>query len=280
MPVKRFAGLLPALVVLAVLFDCASLQQLVVPPDVKVDSFNIADFSFEDITLDFGLLVSNTNPFGVDLNGYEYRFALEGKEFLSANETRPIKVAAAGNSTVHIPVTVNFKQLYDLAQQTKSLDSLSFALSGKLIPGGLLSSFTIPFSRSGKLPNVRIPEIKFTGLKVKKMGLTGIDLEVGLNVLNKNVFGFDVGKLNYDIALAGNPLAKGSTERLAAVPAKGASDITLPVSLSLSGAVGSLASVLRGNSAQATITGDTDLKTPFGPINLPFNTTQNISIIR
>ncbi len=272
--------LLVAIVAFAFIMSCATLEQLVVPPDVKVENVNIADFSFEDVTLDFSLLVNNQNPIGIDLQGYTYKFAVEGKEFLSADETRQINVAAGGNSNVNIPVTINFKKLYELAQSTKNLDSLSFDLVGNLKPGGLLSSFDIPFKKRGSLPNVKIPEIKFSGLKVKKMGFTGIDLEVGLDLGNNNVFGFDIGKLNYDIALAGNQLIKGATDQLAAVPAKGKSSIKVPVSLNLSGAMGSLTSILQGNSVQATVTGDTDLKTPFGPITLPFNTTQEISITR
>ena len=267
-------------IALVMLLSCATIQQLVVPPGVKVEQVNIADFSFEDVTLDFGLLVNNPNAFGVALEGYEYKFAIEGKEFLSADERRQIDIAASGNSNVNIPVTIKFKQLYDLMTQTKNLDTLSFDLAGHLRPGGVLSAFDIPFNKSGSLPNVRIPEIKFSGLQVKKMGLTGIDLEVGLDLVNNNIFGFDIGKLNYDIALAGSRLIQGTTQNLAAVPAKGTSEIKIPVSVNLSGALGSITSVLRGNDVQATITGDTDLKTPFGPINLPFNTTQNIPILR
>jgi LEA14-like dessication related protein len=274
----RFSAVL--FITVALFMSCATLQQLVVPPDVKVERVDIADFSFEDVTLDFGLLVSNPNAFGVGLEGYAYQFAIEGKEFLSADESRQIDIAASGNSSIHLPVTINFKKIYELMTQTKNLDSLSYSLAGNLRPGGLLSAFDIPFNKSGSLPNVRIPEIKFSGLKVKKMGLTGIDLELGLNLVNNNIFGFDIGKLNYDIALAGSQLLKGTTQNLASVPAKGTGEIKLPVSLDLSGALGSLKSILSGNSVQATIIGDTDLKTPFGPINLPFNTTQEIPILR
>ncbi|MBN1465353.1 LEA type 2 family protein [candidate division KSB1 bacterium] len=275
----RFIGLL-FIMAFALFMSCATLQQLILPPDVKVESVNIADFSFEDVTLDFGLLVSNPNAFGVALEGYAYQFAVEGKEFLSANETRQLDIGASGSSNISIPVTINFKQLYELMTQTKDLDNLSYDLVGNLRPGGLLAAFDIPFSKSGSLPNVRIPEITFSGLQVKKMGLTGIDLELGLNLVNKNIFGFDIGKLNYDIALAGSQLIKGTTQNLASVPAKGTGVIKLPVSLDLSGALGSLRSILGGNSVQATIIGDTDLKTPFGPINLPFNTTQEIPILK
>ena len=275
----RFFGLL-LLATFVFVLSCATLDQFVQPPDVKVENVNITDFSFEDITLDFGLLVSNPNAFGAALEGYAYQFAIQGNEFLSADESRQINVGASSASNVNIPVTINFKKLYDLMQQTKELDSLSYELTGSFKPGGMLSAFDIPFSRAGKLPNVRVPQIKFSGLKVNKMGLTGIDLELGLDLVNKNAFGFNVGELNYDVALAGSQLVKGSTDKLASVPANGTSEITLPVSLDFSGALGSLASVLRGNSVQATIKGNTDLTTPFGQVNFPFNTTQDIPITR
>jgi len=226
------------------------------------------------------LLVNNPNPIGINLQGYEYTFAIEGKEFLSANEARTLNVGAAAASIVHIPVTINFKKIMQLVKQTKELDSLSFDIAGKLHPGGMLSAFNIPFERSGTLPNVRIPEIKFSGLKVKKMGFTGVDLELGLDILNKNVFGFDIGKLNYDIALAGSPVAKGATEKLASVPAKGTGTIKLPISVNFASALGSLNSALRSGRIRADIKGDADLQTPFGPITLPFATTQEIPIIK
>ena len=276
---RRFS-LLTALILSIALLSCATLQQMVQPPDVKVENIDIADFSFEDITLDFGLLVNNPNPFGINLQGYEYTFAIEGKEFLSANESRSFDVGAAGASTVHIPVTVNFDKLLELMKQTKNLDSLSFDLIGKIQPGGLLAAFNIPFERSGSLPNVRIPEISFSGLKIKKMGFTGVDLELGLNLKNKNVFGFDIGALNYDIALAGSQVAKGVTENLASIPAKGTGEIKLPINVNFASALGSLSSALKGGKILADISGDADLKTPFGPITLPFKITQEIPVIR
>lgn len=277
---KKRVAVLVVLMMSLILLSCATLQQMVQPPDVKVENIDIADFSFKDITLDFGLLVNNPNPFGINLQGYEYTFAIEGNEFLSANEARSFDVGASGTSTVQIPVTVNFDKLLDLMKQTKDLDSLSFDLVGKIHPGGMLAAFNIPFEHSGSLPNVRIPELSFSGLKVKKMGFTGIDLELGLNLVNKNIFGFDIGALNYDIALAGSPVAKGITENLASIPAKGKGEIKLPLTINFASALGSLSSALKGGSIEADIKGDADLKTPFGPITLPFETTQNIPITR
>jgi LEA14-like dessication related protein len=265
------------------LLSCSSLQQLVVAPAVKIENVKIAGFSFEDVRLDFTLLVQNPNAFGVGLEGYNYSFAVQGKEFLSANETQRIEISAAGVSTLQIPLTLNFKKLYQVMAETKSLDSLSYQLTGAFQPTGLLSAFTIPFSHRGSLPNVRIPDISFSGLTVDRMGFTGVDLHLGIKLVNKNIFGFDIGKFNYDIALAGNAVAKGSTTQLASVPAKGKTEIALPISINFAGAMVSLTSLralLNGENVSCSILGDAQLKTPFGPLNLPFNTTQVIPVIK
>ena len=113
----------------------------------------------------------------------------------------------------------------------------------------------------------RFPEIKNVGIKVN----------------NKNAFGFNIGKLNYNVALAGNAVAKGSSQKLAAVPAKGSGDISLPISINFAGALGSLSSLrtlLEGDKVSCTLIGDTELETPFGGLVLPFDTTQNIPIIK
>lgn len=267
----------------ALLISCAQMQQLVQPPNVKVENVAVADFSFEDVTLDFTLLVQNPNAFGVALEGYRYSFAVQGKEFLSADEDRRMDIGASGVSTVQIPLKLNFQKVYQLMAETESLDSLSYQLTGSFRPGGILSAFNIPFNRSGSLPNVRIPDISFTGLTVDRMSFTGVDLRVGLSLFNKNSFGFDIGKLNYDIALAGNSVAKGLTQKLASVPAKGAAEISLPISLNFAGALGSLTSLrslLNGEEVSCSILGDAELKTPFGLLELPFNTTQIVPVIK
>ena len=277
---KVFAALAP---VAALLFGCAQMKQLVLPPTVKIENVALADFSFEDVTLNFNLLVQNPNAFGIALEGYRYAFAVQGKEFLSADENRRMDIGASATSTVQIPLKVNFKKVYQLMAETESLDSLSYQLTGSFRPGGILSAFNIPFKRSGNLPNVRIPDISFTGLTIDRMSFTGVDLRVGLSLLNKNSFGFDIGRLNYDIALAGNSVAKGLTQKLASVPAKGAAEISLPISLNFAGALGSLTSLrslLNGEEVSCSILGDAELKTPFGPLELPFNTTQIVPVIK
>lgn len=277
---KNRIVLLFSLIFAVLLISCAAVKELIQAPSVSINTVKIADASFEDVTLNFDLLVSNPNQFGILLSGFDYSFALENKEFLTGDENREIRVSGAAQSNVNIPVTLNFQQVYKLAKEFESLDSLDYILSGHFKPGGLLAGFPIPFSKTGSLPNVRIPKISFKGLKVNSLGFSGVDLELGVGIDNNNVFGFDIGKLDYNINLAGTQVASGISENLAKIPGKGSGEIKLPIKMSFMSLAGPLRSALTGNAVEATVTGGADLNTPFGIFNLPINTQQNVNIFK
>jgi len=267
-------------IILTLFVTCTTLEQLIQPPQVKVETINIADFSFSDITLEFGLLVNNPNAFAVDLEGYTYQLAIEGKEMLSADENRSLTINSAEKSMIKLPVKVNFKKVFELAKDSRNLDSLSYELTGNLKPGGLLSAFSLPFRRAGQVPNIRIPDVSLAHLRIKKMNLSGIELETRLNITNVNAFAFDVGKLNYALELANNSVARGTMNEGIKIPAKGKGEITIPLSLDFGGALGSLRSLLSGNQISTTIKGDAQMGTPLGDITLPFDITRDVPLLR
>ncbi|MDZ7314642.1 MAG: LEA type 2 family protein [candidate division KSB1 bacterium] len=268
---------------LSLIIGCAQMRQLVVPPSVKVETVSLRDVSFEDVKLDFSLLVQNPNSFGASLEGYRFSFAILDHEILNGEEAQRLDLGPRSVGTLTIPVTVNFKQLYKLFSETASLDSLAFALRGEFRPAGLLSGFSIPFQYSGRLPNIRVPEIRLSGLTVDRFSFTGVDLKIGLLLKNPNAFPFEIGKLNYDIALAGNAVAKGAVEKLVSAPAKQTAEFQLPLSINFAGAgsgLRSLRSLLQGDEISCSLDGNIELGTPWGSIPLPLRADQTVSIIK
>ena len=265
---------------LSILFACAAMEELIKAPSVKVDSVSIARASFQDIDLNFNLLIDNPNPYGVQLDGFDYNLTIEGNEILTGDKNQEVRIASANTSHLSIPITIDFSDLYSLVTRTKTLDSLSYSLKGHFKPGGILAGIPIPFSTSGSFPNIRIPKLSFRGLKVNNINLSGVDLQLGLILENINSFGLNIGKLNYQIDLAGNKVATGLTENLASVPAKGSGDVTLPISLNFAGLTSSLRSLLTQNDIDCAIKGSADLASPFGVLSLPINTQQKIRIVK
>jgi LEA14-like dessication related protein len=275
---KKLFSLLPLTVL--VLLSCAELQQLVQAPTLRIDDVNLNGIDFEKLSLDFVIKVKNPNPFGVNLNGFDYLFTIEGKQLIGGQETRPIALSAQNESSVHFPLTIKFADIYQLVTENKNKDTLSYQFSGSVLPSGILASFRIPFNKSGHLPNVRLPQLSLKNLKVDKLSLTGVDLKLNLNVKNPNSFSFNIGKLDYTLDLAGKQFASGLTQKLADIPAKGNGAVEIPLSLNLAGTLGSIYTALNGQNIQASLRGTADLSTPYGVIPLPINTQTNLKITR
>jgi len=263
-----------------IMVSCAAMQELIQAPSVKVDAVKINGATFQNITLGFDLLINNPNPFGVQLDGFDYSFVIQGQEFLKGAENKGINILAANQSHMNIPITIQFQELYKLITQTESLDSLAYQISGHFRPGGLLAGFPVPFSKSGKMPNIHIPKLSFKGLKVGQLSLSGVNLELGMDIGNSNVFGFDIGKLDYAIQLAGTKVASGLTQNMAKIPAKGKGEIKIPMTLDFAGMTSSLRSILTGQNVQCNINGAADLNSPFGVMQLPINMAQEIKILK
>jgi LEA14-like dessication related protein len=264
----------------ALFWSCQGLQQLIQPPSVSVANVAMQDITFETVTLDFDLKVHNPNAFGASLQGFDYKFSLLDKELFSGNNSSSFSIPAQGDGHAHIPITLNFKEVYKLIQETSSLDTIAFHIAGNLRPGGLLAGITLPFSKTGTVPNIRIPEVALGGLKIDKLSLSGIDMKLAIKVKNPNTFAFDIGKMNYAIKLAGQTVASGLSHNLASLPQKGTGEIQLPIKLDFAGVTSSLRTALTGGSIDCAVAGGADLNTPFGLLNLPLQAAQKITIFK
>jgi LEA14-like dessication related protein len=276
----RKKHVLPILAVALLLFACAGMEKLLQPPSVRIETVKLASLDFEKLGLDIVFQVNNPNAFGLSLSGFDYAFTIENKQLLSGRDTRGLALQAQKISEMHFPITVKFTDVYQLVSEKKDLDTLAYSFSGTIIPAGLLAAFKIPFSTSGHLPNVRLPQLSLKNVKMQKLSLSGVDLKLLIGLKNPNIFGFNVGKLDYKLDLAGKPFASGITGKLIDVQAKSDGVIELPISINSLGVLSSLYSALSGQSIAASLQGTAELNTPHGAVPLPFNTQSNLRILR
>ncbi|MDZ7262226.1 MAG: LEA type 2 family protein [candidate division KSB1 bacterium] len=272
--------IIPLYLSVFLILSCAAVKELIQPPIIDFKSVNLTEFSFNHLTLDFALSIYNPNPVGASLSGYDYSFVIEGNEFLKGDETRSITLASQGSSILHIPVTVRFKELYELFKSIENQDTVSYRLSGHFRPTGILSGFNIPFTKSGSLPAVKTPRLSLSNLKVQGLSLSKVDLELVLKIDNPNFFGIDMSQLDYKINISGQEVASGLAKNLAQVPKKGIGTITLPISFNFSGVASALRSAITGQSVDCVVSGGAELNTQCGSVHLPINLNQNVRILR
>ncbi len=233
---KNFLVLLISglILILMQLFGCAALQQIanIQKPTVDVQNMRLTGMSFDALDLAFDLKITNPNALSATMAGFDYDFQIGDASFLKGTQDKQLTLQAMGESTLEIPLTLNFKDLYNTFQALKNQDSSAYNLvCGLSFNLPVLGVTRIPVSKSGNLPNLKLPDISIGALKLNKITLSGADLELKLNVKNANTFSFLLNKLNYDFAVNGKTWVKGLSQKQMQVKEKGQSSIAIPISL-------------------------------------------------
>lgn len=190
---KKLVRITVVLLFIFVFSGCNTVGMLVQKPEVTVSSVEIRSISFQNITLDMNLQLYNPNPIAVDLESFDYDFLIEETVFLRGNSSEGLNLAANGSSVITIPLTVDYKELYQAVSAMKGQDESAYRVDtgfNFLLP--VLGEQRIELSHEGTIPNVRLPRFKFRNLYVKSLGLMGADLVILMDVANPNAFDIDL----------------------------------------------------------------------------------------
>ncbi|NLP10984.1 LEA type 2 family protein [bacterium] len=139
---------------------------------------------------------------------------------------------------------------------------------------------TLLITKTGRVPNLRLPPLSLNHLQIRNLTLSGADLLLVIGRQNPNNVPFKIGKWDYSLCLAGQALASGVSQKPTEIPAHGLGEIELPVSIDLAGTMSSAVSALNGPSVQAALSGKVELATPFAEVVLPIDTQTAIKIVR
>jgi LEA14-like dessication related protein len=104
------------------------------------------------------------------------------------------------------------------------------------------------------------PDIQVVGAEVLRGDLTSQELRVRLHVTNPNSKPLDVANVRFEIELAGERFATGSSDRAFVVPPKGELDFEVTTRANLAGALLKfLSGGLRGDASEYRVVGTLSL---------------------
>lgn len=247
------------------LSSCKALQDLAdaQKPNLSVKNVRVTNFAFDEIELTFDVNVENPNPFALHLLSYDYGFNINGNSFVQGTQEEGLSIDASQTSTIHIPVQLNFVELYNLFGSFKGEDEADYTLATDLtfnLP--VLGATTIPLKKTGTIPLIKLPKISVSGLEIKEMGLSGVDLALHLNLKNPNAFGLILNMLSYDLQVNGETLATSTFTEQVKASSNGATNITIPISLNTLKIGASVIKLLRNsNDVHYQLKGSIDMGT-------------------
>ncbi len=218
------------------LIKCSSLRKManIQKPVVNLEKIRISHLDFQNLGLDFDLNVENPNAIGVRLTGYTYEVNLEQQSFLKGQQAKATEIKSQANSTVTVPLSLNFKDIYQTFQSLKDRDSVNYELKTDLkftVP--IAGEIDVPFNKKGKIPLLKIPSITVQSLDLKKLDLNNADLELKLSVTNPNSLGFSIENFTYQFDVENSRWTEGKLEKSIELTKNQETNINLPFSLNL-----------------------------------------------
>jgi LEA14-like dessication related protein len=274
-------------VVLAIHFSCSTVKQLanIQEPKLSVEKMRFTGLSFDDIDLAFDVNIDNPNQLSATLAGFDYDLKINNASFLQGQQNSDMTIAAMGESTLEVPLTLNFKDLYNTYNSLKSQDSSAYKIDlGLTFDLPILGKTRVPVSKQGYLPMVKLPSFKVSSLQVKKMGLTSADLVLNLEIDNPNAFNLLADNLSYNFRVNEQSWVKGMLTEQIQISEKDKSSMSIPISLNFLSLGQTALQLLSGNQEiNYSFQGNVDLDSAlpvFNQVQLPIDKTGQLNIIK
>lgn len=244
---------------------CSTINQLtnMQKPEASVKKVSITGLSFDAVDLLFDIDVRNPNALGIKLNSFDYELQMNENSFLSGLNDSGLEIAANGQKTVQLPLTLKFADLYNMFSSLKDQDSSVYELqAGFAFDVPVLGAVRIPVSKSGSIPNVKLPKIRVGALKLNNISLSGADLALILKVDNPNIFGINLNKLKYRFDVNGRSWGTGEIAQALRITEKGEGELTIPISLNfMELGMGLYNALTRGESLSYRLNGNVNFGT-------------------
>lgn len=226
--------LLPVTIFLFFIASCATLRDIsdVREPDVSFKDMSIQNITFDGVTLLFDFEVNNSNRFNVNAEGYNYEFFINENSFVSGNSTEPLRIEQQSTSTIQVPVTLNFSEVYQTFSSILRQDQMAYQLSTEVefdLP--VLGSRTVPVSASGEIPIPKPPRVEFGDFNIRQVSLSGADAEVSFRVTNPNSFAISVLSADYNLRVNGREWLDTTLNELIRVGGSESREIIIPIRL-------------------------------------------------
>ena len=239
------------LTILTLAWGCAGVRNLMKPPEVKFHQVSTRQLSLTEGTFLFEFHVTNPNPLGIVVDQAVYRLKVNDQEVGHGTLDQHLSVAAGQSAPITVPLNLNFLNVIQSVADLAKVRSLPYELSGRLSSGPL----TVPFQARGDLPLPQLPGLRLHEVRIKKLNLTGADLEIDLEIDNPNAFELAPTGLKCRLLLDGEAAVEALSSRLTPIGQDRTQRITLAAGLDYSRLGRSLHRLLSGRAIPYELTG-------------------------
>lgn len=215
-------------------FSCSRVREAVDirKPEANIRSVRISELTFDSANLVFVVAVNNPNNVSIRLNRFDYSLDINGREFMKGDQNQQTTIAANGETSVDIPLTIAYDKLYSTYRSLAGQDSTSYrAEIGMYLDVPVLGDIRVPVSREGYIPLVRAPQVNINSVEVEELRPTGADLRLTVMLDNPNGFELGMRRMNYEFLVSERTWASGTTREEVRISPNQRSTFAIPATI-------------------------------------------------
>jgi LEA14-like dessication related protein len=255
------------------------------PPKISAPSFRIGAIDFSGVELVFSVKVENPNKFDLPFPEMEYSYAVNKNSFVKSSVAGAAVLAAASVTPVDITLGLAYADLYQAFQSLLGSSEASGLLTlNSVFPVPALADEKSLLEIPGNIPLLKPPALAFQGIGVKNISLSRLELELTLEVENRNGFAMKVEELAYSLAVNNTPWARSQVPAGTVLGPNRKTLVPVTFSVDSLAMVSELTGLItRGAEVAYTCGGSMKLGSDFPglkPLDLPFNLSGNTRLRR
>lgn len=127
---------------------------------------------------------------------------------------------------------------------------------------------------------IKEPDVKYDDMKITAISLKDIDLQFNFQINNPNSYGVTLTDFDYQLEINNASFLDGEQTAETQVPASGSGFFQVPVRVNYSTLYNTVRSLSGKDEAPYRIKGTARVKTPIGPIGIPFSASGNFPLFQ
>lgn len=273
---------LPSLALPLGLGACAgAIEMLELKPTARVADARFTSLSLTGLSLAVDVEVTNTFPVPLPLLDLDWALATDGQPFLRGSTELGGDVPASGRRTVTLPVEVRFAELLTAITTAHAGETMPYAVDLGLsldLPGS--GTTRIPLRHTGTLPVPAAPRINVVSVDLEELSLQNARGVARIEVANANSFPLSLEAFSYGLTLGGARVADGRATAPHVFEPGVAIPLEIPLDVSPISLGAALFESLTRGRARYTLGGALEVGTPFGDMEMAFESGGETNVAR
>ena len=233
-------------------------QSNIQKPTVQITNSKITGLSFTQADLMFDVQINNPNTVSVNLAGMDYALKINQNSLFSGNKTDALAIAAQGASSVQIPVTLKYEDIYKAVSDLSGKKNSTYTFDGGLsfnLP--VLGNVRLPISTTGEIPLLKLPKVKVKSINLDSFSWSGASLNLNIAVAGNGGMDLLLDNLSYGLNIGGKNWINGSTNKQQKLSADSEQIISVPFKLDFLQMGRTVYDIIKGDATlDYSLTGD------------------------